>query len=145
MCIYFRKKRVKPVDLPMEDKVAFKFERKINLEPFELEAEDILVVEPVIVPVKEEIEPIRVITDDTDTQSKVNIQKYHVSQNKDKDADNYMKWRVRKESSDKTIQYFDTQKLAINYAQDLALKAGSSVVIHKLNGAIRRQDYSKKK
>lgn len=145
MCIYFRKKRVKPVDLPMKDKVAFKFERKINLEPFELEAEDILVVEPVIVPVKEEIEPTRVITDDTDTQSKVNIQKYHVSQNKDKDADNYMKWRVRKESSDKTIQYFDTQKLAINYAQDLALKAGSSVVIHKLNGAIRRQDYSKKK
>jgi len=77
-------------------------------------------------------------------EEKVKIQKYHVSQNKDKDAEYYMKWRVRKESSDKTIQYFDTQKLAIDFAQDLANKFGTTVVIHKLDGSIRKQDYTNK-
>lgn len=89
--------------------------------------------------VVEEIEPIIV-----KTVKKAKIQKYHVSQNKDRDADFYMKWRVRKENSDKTIQYFDTQKIAIDYAQDLATKIGSTIVIHKLDGSIRKQDYTTK-
>ncbi|MBU1143355.1 MAG: DUF2188 domain-containing protein [Firmicutes bacterium] len=81
---------------------------------------------------------------DSNDEKKVKIQKYHVSQNKDKDAEYFMKWRVRKEGSDKTIQFFDTQKIAIDFAQDLAEKSGSTVVIHKLDGSIRKQDYTKK-
>lgn len=70
--------------------------------------------------------------------------KYHVSQNKDAKSQSYKKWRVRKEGSNKTIKFFDTQKEAIDYAEDLAKSAGSSVVIHKLDGSIRKQDYAKK-
>lgn len=77
-------------------------------------------------------------------EKKLGISKYHVSQNKDKDATNFMKWRVRKSNSSKTIQFFDTQKLAIDHAQDLADRAGSTVVIHKIDGSIRKQDYTKK-
>lgn len=70
--------------------------------------------------------------------------KYHVSQNKDPKSDSYRKWRVRKEGSNKTIKFFDTQKQAIEYAESLANTAGSSVVIHKMDGSIRKQDYAKK-
>ena len=72
------------------------------------------------------------------------IAKYHVSQNKDEDSENYKKWRVRKEGSTKTIKFFDTQKEAITFAEGLAESAGSSVVIHKVDGSIRKQDYAKK-
>lgn len=68
---------------------------------------------------------------------------YHVSQNKDPKNDNYKKWRVRKEGSNKTIKYFDTQKEAIDYANELAANNEGNVVIHKLDGKIRKQDYSK--
>ncbi|HBT59449.1 MAG TPA: hypothetical protein DEA45_01340 [Acholeplasmataceae bacterium] len=71
--------------------------------------------------------------------------KYHVSQNKDQTSPHYKKWRVRKEGSDKTIKYYNTQKKAIEVAEDLAEKAGSSIVIHKVDGKIRKQDYWKKK
>jgi uncharacterized protein YdaT len=70
--------------------------------------------------------------------------KYHVSQNKDTNSDSFKKWRVRKEGSTKTIKYFDTQKEAIAFAEELADKAGSSLVIHKVDGSIRKQDYTKK-
>lgn len=145
MSICFWRKKSKKIDVPVEDEVTFNFERKNNLEPIELESKEILVVEPVMIVGQKKDEVIPEKINEMNAESKVSIQKYHVSQNKDKDADNYMKWRVRKESSNKTIQYFDTQKIAIDYAQELALKVGSSVVIHKLNGAIRRQDYTKKK
>lgn len=69
--------------------------------------------------------------------------KYHVSQNKDSKSEGYKKWRVRKEGSSKTIKYFDTQKEAIQFAEELAENAGSSVVIHKVDGSIRKQDYTK--
>lgn len=72
------------------------------------------------------------------------IAKYHVSQNKDEDSENFKKWRVRKEGSTKTIKFFDTQKEAIAFAEQLAESAGSSVVIHKVDGSIRKQDYTKK-
>jgi uncharacterized protein YdaT len=67
--------------------------------------------------------------------------KYHVSQNKDPKSDSYKKWRVRIEGSQKTIKFFDTQKEAIAHAEDLAKSAGSSVVVHKLDGTIRKQNY----
>ena len=64
--------------------------------------------------------------------------------NKDEQSTYFKKWRVRKEGSTKTIKYFDTQKEAIEYAQALAEKANTSVVIHKVDGSIRKQDYTKK-
>jgi len=70
--------------------------------------------------------------------------KYHVSQNKDPKSDKHRSWRVRKQGSQKTIKYFSTQKEAIEYAESLAESAGSSIVIHKLDGSIRKQDYTKK-
>lgn len=74
----------------------------------------------------------------------VKVPKYHVSQNKDEKSDHFKEWRIRKEGSNKTIKFFATQKEAIEYAEDLATKAGSSVVIHKVDGSIRKQDYTKK-
>jgi len=67
---------------------------------------------------------------------------YHISLNKDEKNANFKRWRVRKQGSRKTIQHFDTQLEAINFAQDLADKAGGSIVIHKVDGTIRKQNYS---
>lgn len=67
---------------------------------------------------------------------------YHISLNKDEKNANFKRWRVRKQGSRKTIQYFDTQLEAIDFAQDLADKAGGSIVIHKVDGTIRKQNYS---
>lgn len=118
--------------------------------------EDVVIQHEAPKVVEEQPKPEKVVVkDEVKTQEKVNSpddskpktskpQKYHVSQNKDEDSDSYKKWRVRKEGSTKTIKFFDTQKEAISYAEELAEKAGSSVVIHKVDGSIRKQDYSKK-
>lgn len=70
--------------------------------------------------------------------------KYHVSLNRDEKSDFYKMWRVRMEKSEKTIKYFKTQEEAITYAEGLAEEANSSVVIHKKDGSIRKQIYTKK-
>jgi len=95
-------------------------------------------VEPA--PASQEIKPSETVK----TEKAPKIQKYHVSQNKDENTENFKKWRVRKEGSEKTIKFFDTQKEAIDFAAGLAESAGSSVVIHKVDGSIRKQDYVKK-
>lgn len=64
--------------------------------------------------------------------------RYHVSQNKDQNSPHYKRWRVRKQGSQKTIKYFNTQKEAITHAEELSKNAGSSVVIHKKTGQIRK-------
>ncbi|MFA6801649.1 MAG: DUF2188 domain-containing protein, partial [Acholeplasmataceae bacterium] len=56
----------------------------------------------------------------------------------------YKEWRVRKAGSTKTIKYFNTQADAIEYAKTLAENQNSSIVIHKVDGTLRKQDYSKK-
>ncbi|QWB95780.1 DUF2188 domain-containing protein [Mycoplasmatota bacterium] len=70
--------------------------------------------------------------------------KYHVSQNKDKKSARFKEWRVRKEGSQKTIKYFQTQAEAIDFAKGLADNQDASIVIHKVDGSIRKQDYSEK-
>jgi len=87
-----------------------------------------------------EVKPV----DEVTKEKAPKIPKYHVSQNKDENTENFKKWRVRKEGSEKTIKFFDTQKDAIDYASGLAESAGSTVVIHKVDGSIRKQDYVKK-
>lgn len=69
--------------------------------------------------------------------------KYHVSYNRDPKSDNFRRWRVRRAGSRKTIKFFDTQVEAIEYAQHLADNNNTSIVIHKMDGSIRKQDYSK--
>ncbi|MDY0210811.1 MAG: DUF2188 domain-containing protein [Acholeplasma sp.] len=88
-------------------------------------------------------------TDDEDDPSKDVVSsdkppRYHVSQNKDEKSPHFKKWRIRKEGSKKTIKFYDTQKEAIEVATDLADKAGTTIVIHKVDGTIRKQDYTKK-
>lgn len=78
----------------------------------------------------------------TDTDKVV---KYHVSQNKDEKSEFKNQWRVRKQGSRKTIKYFKTQAEAIAYAETLAENNDTSIVIHKRDGSIRKQDYTKKK
>lgn len=90
---------------------------------------------------KEEVEEK---VEEKDSSKSPKIPKYHVSQNKDEGTENFKKWRVRKAGSTKTIKFFDTQKEAIVFAEQLAESAGSSVVIHKVDGSIRKQDYTKK-
>lgn len=96
---------------------------------------------------KEEVKPNAEVKPETSKEpakTSTTAAKYHVSQNKDSKSEHFKKWRVRKEGSQKTIKFFDTQVEAIEYAEDLAEKAGSSIVIHKVDGSIRKQDYTKK-
>lgn len=64
-------------------------------------------------------------------------QKYHISQNDDG------KWQVKGEKAGKALKLFDTQKEAIAYAKTVAGNQEGNFVIHKLDGKIRKQDYSK--
>jgi len=101
--------------------------------------------EPVKAPAAPASEPVDEDADEEAALKRVvKNPKYHISINKDDQSPYFKKWRVRKEGSTKTIKYFDTQKEAIAYATDLAEKANTSVVIHKVDGSIRKQDYSKK-
>mgnify|MGYP001409746955 FL=1 len=70
--------------------------------------------------------------------------KYHISQNKDEKSPRFKSWRVRKAGSNKTIKFFDTQAEAIKFAEGLAERNDGSIVIHKVDGTIRKQDYTKK-
>lgn len=66
---------------------------------------------------------------------------YHVSQNKSKDHEREGEWRVRKEGSDKTIKFFNTQAEAIEFAKGLAENNDGNVIIHKKDGKIRKTSY----
>ncbi len=90
---------------------------------------------------KQEDQTKKVSKTSTSNSEDNKTRKYHVSMNNDKKSEHYKSWRVRLESSNKTIKYFDTQKEAISYAETLAKQVNSSVVIHKMDGNIRKQDY----
>lgn len=64
---------------------------------------------------------------------------YHVSQEKEAKSEFHRQWRVRKEGSEKTIKFFKTQKEAIEFANELAEKYDGFVVVHRLDGKIRKQ------
>lgn len=98
-------------------------------------------------PVEEKVTPKEKVLEakeEEKEESKATAAKYHVSQNNDTKSQYHKQWRVRKGGSKKTIKYFKTQAEAIDYAEHLAEQAGSSIVIHKMDGKIRKQDYSKK-
>jgi len=62
--------------------------------------------------------------------------KYHVLYRKD---DN--KWYVKREGSDKTLRVLETQAEAIAWATIKALNQDTTIVIHKRDGKIRKQNY----
>lgn len=108
-----------------------------------LKAKDINPKEPIVK--KEEIvEKPKVVEKKEPVVKEEAPFKYHVSQNKDKGSTYFKNWGVKREKSKRTIKYFDTQLEAIDYANHLAEQVGSSIVIHKVDGTIRKQDYTKK-
>jgi len=54
-----------------------------------------------------------------------------------------LKWIVKRENSSKIVRALETQKEAISYATIKALTNDTSVVIHKKDGKIRKQNYTK--
>lgn len=111
MCFWRRKKKAK--DKPVEKKAEVQQEEKAK-------------------PVKQEekVEEKREVKDI-----------YHVSMNNSEKSPHFKRWRVRKQGSKKTIKYFDTQAEAIDFASNLAKNADGHIVIHKMDGTIRKQNY----
>lgn len=65
-------------------------------------------------------------------------QKYHISLREDG------KWQVKGEKAEKALKLFNTQKEAVAFAETIADNQEGGIVIHKKDGKIRKQDYSKK-
>lgn len=49
-------------------------------------------------------------------------------------------WQVKRQGSDKATKNFDTQKQAIDFARNIAIKQQGEVVIHGRDGRIRDKD-----
>lgn len=64
---------------------------------------------------------------------------YHISKRKEDG-----KWQVKFASGEKAIKLFDTQAEAIKYTEKMSKNQDASMQIHKVDGKIRKQDYSKK-
>ena len=64
---------------------------------------------------------------------------YHVSLRKDDG-----KWQVKYGGGKKAIKLFNTQAEAIKFAESRADSQEGHISIHKKDGKIRKQDYSKK-
>lgn len=143
MC-FFRKKRAKKKALQEEQ---LKMQQESKKKSATVAAKPVPKKEtveeksaPKVEPVKAKPQPEKPVKAEASTDDNKS-KKYHVSQNKDAKSKYFKSWRVRKEGSAKTIKYFDTQAEAIDYAQDLADNNNSSIVIHKLDGSIRKQEY----
>lgn len=74
-----------------------------------------------------------------ETKKVVTKKNYHVSKRAEDD-----KWQVKFANGQKAIKLFNTQAEAIEYAKSLANTQDGSITIHKADGKIRKQDYSKK-
>lgn len=70
-----------------------------------------------------------------DTQ-KDELGRYHVLYRRE---DN--KWYIKREGSDKVIRVLETQKEAIAYATIKSINQDTTMVIHKKDGKIRKQNY----
>lgn len=63
---------------------------------------------------------------------------YHISLRKEDG-----KWQVKAGNAEKALKLFDTQAEAIAYAKQVAGNQEGNITIHKKDGKIRKQDYSK--
>lgn len=50
------------------------------------------------------------------------------------------RWGVHGEGNSRDTKQFDTQREAINYARDIAIKQGSEVIVQRPDGRIRSKD-----
>ncbi|MDY0024164.1 MAG: DUF2188 domain-containing protein [Candidatus Izemoplasmatales bacterium] len=69
-------------------------------------------------------------------QEERELGKYHVLYRKED-----TKWYVKREGSDKVLRVLETQAEAIAWATIKALNQDTSIVIHKRDGKIRKQNY----
>lgn len=89
---------------------------------------------------KKTVKETKVEKDEEKPQRKASSSKvYHVSLRKDDG-----KWQVKYGGGKKAIKLFDTQAEAIKFAEERADSQDGSISIHKKDGKIRKQDYSKK-
>lgn len=133
MCFFKKRKERKERELAAKKNENIKQEKSVNNEK---KASDKPVENKPIEKKPVEQKPVK--------KESTKKQQYHVSQNKDEKSEFFKQWRVRKSGSDKVIKYFKTQKEAIVYAEELAKNNDTTVVIHKVDGSIRKQDYSDK-
>lgn len=130
MCFWRKKKKVKESEkqeVKEQSKVEDKPKQEVKSQPVKKEEKTVKKES-----VKQEEKPV------SEPQQS---QKYHISQNNDDKSEFYKQWRVRKSGSNKTIKFFKTQKEAIDYAKSLAKNADTDIVIHKVDGKIRKQKY----
>ena len=73
------------------------------------------------------------------TKKVATTRNYHISKRK---TDG--KWQVKFATGKKALKLFDTQAEAIQFAETKADNKDGSITIHKVDGKIRKQDYSKK-
>lgn len=135
-------KKVEVIDAKkvQEEKIVEPKKEVIEVQNKPVESKEVVVEKPA----KKETKPKEVVKEPLEEEPKDKVAKYHISQNKKEDTPHYKEWRVRKEGSTKTIKFFKTQAEAIEYAKSLADNQDSSIVIHKVDGTVRKQDYSKK-
>ena len=89
---------------------------------------------------KKEVKEPKIEEQEAKPQRKAPASKvYHVSLRKDDG-----KWQVKYGGGKKAIKLFDTQAEAIKFAEERAESQDGSISIHKKDGKIRKQDYSKK-
>lgn len=69
----------------------------------------------------------------TNEEGKQFVKAYHVSQRKELN-----KWQVKGAGSEKAIKLFDTQKEAIEYANQLSANNGAAVRVHSRAGKMRK-------
>lgn len=68
-------------------------------------------------------------------RNKLAHKRYHITQRDDG------MWQVKSEGGEKALKLFSTQKEAISYAKTVADNQEGSIVIHKVDGSIRKQKY----
>ena len=87
---------------------------------------------------KKEVEKVNGSNDEDSDQKEETkeLGKYHVLYRKD---DN--KWYVKREGSDKVLRVLETQAEAIAWATIKALNQDTTIIIHKRDGKIRKQNY----
>jgi hypothetical protein len=125
------KEVIKPEDVLVDD-----IEIPEELSP---EEEKMLIPEDSLETLEEEMEDKkeqeRLLKEENKEEPK-ELGKYHVLYRKD---DN--KWYVKREGSDKTLRVLETQAEAIAWATIKALNQDTTIVIHKRDGKIRKQNY----
>lgn len=76
------------------------------------------------------------ISDEKGTPARPKTKMYHISFRRD---DN--RWQVKLGKGSRALKLFNTQEEAIAYAKELAKNQDGHIVIHKLDGTIRKQRY----